>query len=78
MRAGATAAGLRAACRVPRIRVGFDRRTGAPFGVLSNLRTLPAEFGLRTTNWSSGELDALLSGDYGGFGCEACARSVTL
>ena len=66
MRAGAAAAGLRAACRVPRIRVGFDRRTGAPFGVLSYLRTLPAEFDLRVTNWSSGELDVILSGDYGG------------
>ena len=66
LRAGAAAAGLRAACRVPRIRVGFDRRTGAPFGVLSYLRTLPAEFDLRVTNWSSGELDVILSGDYGG------------
>ena len=74
LRAGAAAAGLRPACRVPRIRVGFDRRTGAPFGVLSHLSTLPAEFDLRTTSWNSGSSIFSSAGIVGVWLWGVCAR----
>ena len=75
LRAGAAAAGPQGTCRVPSNPVGFDRRTGAPFGVLSHRHTPPALFGLRGMNWGSGSSMFLLAGIAGIWLRGVCALS---
>ena len=62
---GAAAAGPHGACRVPDNHDGFDRGTGARYWGPSYPRTLPAEFDVRMTNWSSGSAVLLQAGIVG-------------